>query len=467
MEKPRPLLVKLNYANDVVDILAKPCHSLAAKGISIRPDLPYKKQQHKGSVRKTKNMYRASNKLKPSVSANPLSNFTSITQPIASSYAARIHVVQRPAHNCNNAFGSSPCNGSLDSLHSSYRKIDLVEWFNWPTKQIHCKKNEDNVPIKDCIHLGDLEFSAKKVHPRQPLLPTPNYTSIHKAITVLPKPSAFAKISASSKPQEERHTESVLKMDHRPLIHYSNDASAFCSSQCNGGAVSSLHSPCDNIGVGLPTSNIYPQKDKKLALVKKTRPKPPLHTTPSTCKANTKSKNASSISQEERHAESALRKKPNKYQCTTTGTSNEQILSTTSSDIQSRHNPCHTCAADRKPRHCKKPNPHVHSKAPPNCALVHQPFKQHPQKITRESRKIWGTHRRTTIKSVVNVLNSLITPNTYSVTRKSEAPSTKCPAGKWWFVIEADKNVISHLMNSWSSISAKYGWSIQSTQKSS
>ena len=105
----------------------------------------------------------------------------------------------------------------------------------------------------------------------------------------------------------------------------------------------------------------------------------------------------------------------------------------------------------RKPPHKPAKGPHSAGEFPSITAKV---------KVTG-ARKIWGTMRESTVRSVKGVISKLckIKPG-FKVKRKDQ-PGDSFHKPKWWFVIHADESDLAKLDSGWGVVSDHTSWKIQ------
>ena len=65
---------------------------------------------------------------------------------------------------------------------------------------------------------------------------------------------------------------------------------------------------------------------------------------------------------------------------------------------------------------------------------------------------------------VQNALGEIIPSNSFSVKRKFKSSTPSSP-NRWWYVVRADKDVLTTLVTNWSTIASSNGWSIDYLHK--
>ena len=79
------------------------------------------------------------------------------------------------------------------------------------------------------------------------------------------------------------------------------------------------------------------------------------------------------------------------------------------------------------------------------------------------ARRVWGTTKHTTTKSISNAISGLCKIEGLTIKRKTSNPSTKKKS--WWFVIHADKALLHELDTKWASVNLQTSWLLQHCTK--
>ena len=107
----------------------------------------------------------------------------------------------------------------------------------------------------------------------------------------------------------------------------------------------------------------------------------------------------------------------------------------------------------RKPPHKPAKGPHPAGESPSTADKV-------KVKVTG-ARKIWGTMRETTVRSVKGVISKLCKIESGFKVKREDQPGDSLHKPKWWFVIHADESDLAKLDSGWGVVSDHTSWKLQ------
>ena len=107
----------------------------------------------------------------------------------------------------------------------------------------------------------------------------------------------------------------------------------------------------------------------------------------------------------------------------------------------------------RKPPHKPTKGPHPAGESPSIAAKT-------KVKVTG-ARKIWGTMRETTVRSVKGVISKLCKIESGFKVKRKDLTGDSLNKPKWWFVIHADESVLAKLDSGWGVVSDHTSWKLQ------
>ena len=107
----------------------------------------------------------------------------------------------------------------------------------------------------------------------------------------------------------------------------------------------------------------------------------------------------------------------------------------------------------RKPPHKPTKGPHPAGESPSIAAKV-------KVKVSG-ARKIWGTMRETTVRSVKGVISKLCKIESGFKVKQKDQPGDSLHKPKWWFVIHADESDLAKLDSGWGVVSDHTSWKLQ------
>ena len=81
------------------------------------------------------------------------------------------------------------------------------------------------------------------------------------------------------------------------------------------------------------------------------------------------------------------------------------------------------------------------------------------------ARKVWGTMRETTVRSVKGVISKLCKIESGFKVKRKDQTGDSSHKPRWWFVIHANESVLAKLDSSWGSVSDHTSWKLQSCYK--
>ena len=100
----------------------------------------------------------------------------------------------------------------------------------------------------------------------------------------------------------------------------------------------------------------------------------------------------------------------------------------------------------------------------PKALLQHATVKNGPRVRVEGARRVWGTMKHTTTKTIKNAISRFCKIESLSVRRKvRNNPSTQKES--WWFVIHADEVLLNELESKWDSVNLQTSWVLQYCSK--
>ena len=85
--------------------------------------------------------------------------------------------------------------------------------------------------------------------------------------------------------------------------------------------------------------------------------------------------------------------------------------------------------------------------------------------VVEGARRIWGTLRSATNKSITNTLVRLTSIEASKMKLKRKSNTTKSNKERWWFVVHSDEGILTQLETQWQNVNLQTGWSIEKCTK--